>query len=179
MKNNDIHDFTLRIAQASAGELVVITYDIILTDIKEAVSIYTDYLTDENGAGLGMIRSRLEQREQFDRYHKEINHAVRFVRELIAALDYHYVLAYELLQLYIYTDKCLVKAAAEADVGKLNEAAKIIGSLRTAYEVVAKSDKSGPVMKNTQQMTVGLTYGKNSLNEVMIDVNEASRGFRA
>ena len=34
-------------------------------------------------------------------------------------------------------------------------------------------------MSNTQQVYAGLTYGRGSLNEMYVDPNQASRGFRA
>ena len=53
------------------------------------------------------------------------------------------------------------------------------GGLLESFEEVARQDESGPVMENTQQIYAGLTYGKDSLNEVFLQGDENSRGFRA
>jgi flagellar protein FliS len=51
--------------------------------------------------------------------------------------------------------------------------------LKKGFVEVAKQDTRGPVMENTQQVYAGLTYGRNALNEVLVNANESSRGFRA
>ena len=51
--------------------------------------------------------------------------------------------------------------------------------LGKSFAEIAKQDKSAPIMQNSQKVYAGLTYGKNSLNEVFFDKNQASRGFKA
>ena len=55
----------------------------------------------------------------------------------------------------------------------------MIAGLKTAFEKVAESDDSAPLMENTQSVFAGLTYGKGSLNETDLDPNAANRGFLA
>ena len=50
--------------------------------------------------------------------------------------------------------------------------------LKAAFEEVAKQDTSEPLMENTQQVYAGLTYGKGSLNEVLMSRDEYNRGYR-
>ena len=54
---------------------------------------------------------------------------------------------------------------------------EVMGKLKEAFMQVAKEDKSEPVMENTQQIYAGLTYGKDSLNEVLLKGNESNRGY--
>ena len=55
---------------------------------------------------------------------------------------------------------------------------EVMGKLKEAFIKVAKQDNSAPVMKNTQQVYAGLTYGKGSLNEVLLTGNDSNRGYR-
>ena len=55
---------------------------------------------------------------------------------------------------------------------------EVMGKLKEAFQEVAKQDYSAPVMKNTQQVYAGLTYGKGSLNEVLLTGNDSNRGYR-
>ena len=54
-----------------------------------------------------------------------------------------------------------------------------MGGLHESFEKIAQEDTSETVMKNSQQVYAGLTYGKGTLNEVFMNPNEASRGFKA
>ena len=55
--------------------------------------------------------------------------------------------------------------------------AEIFEKLLIGYKKVSEEDTSGPVMKNTQQVYAGLTYGRGTLNEMYVNGNEARRGF--
>jgi len=59
----------------------------------------------------------------------------------------------------------------------LESAVSVLQKLLTGFEGVSKEDTSGPMMRNTQQLYAGLTYGKGTLNETYIDPNDRSRGF--
>jgi len=55
----------------------------------------------------------------------------------------------------------------------------VLKKLLIGFEGVSKEDHSGPMMRNTQQLYAGLTYGKGKLNETYIDLNSRNRGFTA
>ena len=61
----------------------------------------------------------------------------------------------------------------------LDGVAEIFEKLLTGYQKVSEEDTSGPVMKNTQQVYAGLTYGRGTLNEMYVNMNESRRGFMA
>ena len=50
--------------------------------------------------------------------------------------------------------------------------------LGDAFEQLAKTDKSKPIMGNTQQVVAGITYSRSTLNESLMG-NQTSRGFWA
>lgn len=152
--------YSARVTQANNSELVVITYEIIDDSIKEAKELLKK----------GMDRELYEQ---------EIERARKLLNELMGSLDYQYKLSYELLRLYRYADRELAAAFYEKKEEPLDHAERVLSILKAGFVEVAKKDESEPVMKNTQKLYAGLTYGKHSLNEVFVNVNEESRGFRA
>ena len=97
----------------------------------------------------------------------------------MASLDYRYKISYDLLSLYLYTSKQIIRAIVKQNPLTLQSAKVILKKLLTGFEGVSKLDTSGPMMRNTQQLYAGLTYGKGTLNETYVDPGNKSRGFIA
>lgn len=154
-----LQSYTARITQASKSELVVILYDIILEDIKEAKKAGEEGREEILVAGL--------------------KHGQRFLQELMSTLDYSYSIAHDLMNLYIYVNKLLLTSIIKKKDEELDTAAMVLNSLREGFLEVAKEDKGGPIMVNTQQIYAGLTYGKGALNETSLRTDDSNRGFRA
>lgn len=159
MNKEAVQSFTARITQASRSELVVILYEITLAKIEEAEKSYK-----ENNLA------------DFDR---QLKGAQRCVSELMACLNYSYKLSYDLLSLYLYTNKHIITAILKRNPLTLQYAKTILQDLLVGFEEVSKIDNSGPMMRNTQQVYAGLTYGKGTLNETFIDPSNKNRGFIA
>lgn len=159
MNKEAIQCFTARITQASKSELVVILYEMTLAKIEEAERSYRE--------------------NDLSNFDKELKGAQRNVSELMAALDYKYSISYDLLSLYLYTNKHIITAIVKQNPLTLQYAKTILKRLLEGFEEVSKADTSGPMMRNTQQLYAGLTYGKGTLNETFIDPSNKSRGFIA
>ncbi len=159
MNKEAIHSFTARISQASRSEMIVILYEMALTEIGEARQAHS------NG-----------NLADFD---KGLKRAQRCVSELMATLDYRYPIAYELLSLYIYTNRELIRAIYQREVQPLDSPEQVLRKLLIGFEGVSKQDTSGPVMRNSQQLYAGLTYGKGKLNETYLNPGNGNRGFIA
>lgn len=151
--------FSTRITQANKSEIIVISYEIILESLSSA-------------------REGLET-EDWVSFQKDLKRVQKLFHELTGALDFQFPLSFDLMSLYRYCGKCIVEAMYQKDSTKFEVVENIITSLHIAFEEVAKEDKSGPVIKNAQTIYAGLTYGRHSLNEVFVNINEANRGFRA
>ena len=158
MEKEKLQEFTFRVTQASRSELIVIMYDIILTDTQTARAMLAE----------GKIAE----------YEKELKHAARFMNELMGALDYRDAISYELLSLYSFANKALIRAQMQRKAEPLDDVDMVLNKLREAFRVVSEQDISGPVMQNTEQVYAGLTYGRNSLNESLLDAG-SKRGFTA
>jgi len=159
MKKEAIKAFNVRVTQASKSELTVILYEMILTELKEAGEAY--------------------HQGDLTAYDKELKLAQRYVCELQATLNYSYAISYDLLSLYLYVNKCIITAIIRRNPLTLSSAESVMNKLLVGFEGVSKADQSGPVMRNTQQLYAGLTYGRGYLNEVNIDPSNRNRGFIA
>lgn len=159
MNKEAVQSFTARITQASRSELIVILYEITLAKIEDAEKAY--------------------QENNLAEYDRELKGAQKCVSELMACLNYNYKISYDLLSLYLYTSKHIITAIVKQNPLTLQYAKSILQKLLVGFEEVSKIDNSGPMMRNTQQLYAGLTYGKGTLNETSIDPSNKSRGFIA
>lgn len=159
--------YSARVTQANASELVVITYEIIEDCIAEArESLKNGLVQPKGGAAKGVFEQETER-------------ARKLLNELMGSLDFSYEISRELLSLYRYVDRELAAALFQKKEEPLEHAQRVLSILKQGFVGVAKEDSRGPLMENTQKLYAGLTYGRHSLNEVFVNVNESSRGFRA
>ena len=159
MTQEQIQTYTLRVSQASPCELVVIMYDIILDDVKNA-------------------KQAKEQKED-KQYQADLNHAGKFVNELMEALDFSEPIAFRLMSLYIYVNKMLARARVSGKPDSLADVEMVIENLRAGFDGIKNQDTAGPVMQNVQQVYAGLTYGRGTLNETCLNAMDYNRGFNA
>ena len=81
--------------------------------------------------------------------------------------------------LYNYSRRQLALAQATHKKKPISNARNVMNKLYDAFSQIAKEDTSEPIMKNTETVYAGYTYGKNSLNEAAFDGTQSSRGFLA
>lgn len=152
-------EFTARVTQATKSELVVIMYEIILTDIQTAREAYAK--------GDKLV------------YVAEMRNAQKFVLELMNALDFEYEISKQLMSLYIYLNKNIIKSLANYDEERLETIEMIVNKLLDSFRQVSEMDDSEPVMENAETLYAGLTYSKDSLNETAYVSDNMNRGFMA
>lgn len=141
-----------KVANASRGELLCITYEMLIEEISQAVS---------------------QQEEEKKRH---IEKAVRIIHMLAGDLDFEIPLSRELFRIYIYVQGLLVQGTTKE---RLEEALSLIDNLYQGFkEAVQQEESKVPSIKNAQSVYAGLTYGKNyQMEEMTLGQNE--RGFRA
>ncbi|MEE0685216.1 MAG: flagellar protein FliS [Lachnospiraceae bacterium] len=149
MTKEEKNVFSLRIANSSKTELIVITYDIIINYVNAATHAYSV--------------------EDLDLVVFNLQKAKQFLNNLSSCLDFEYGISYELMNLYIYVNNCLVRDIAKRKPESADIIKSVIEKLRASFDVVSVSDTSGKVMKNSERVYVGYTYGRTStLNEVVV-----------
>jgi len=149
MTKEEIRDFSMRIAVSSKTELVVVTYDIIENYIDGAEEAY-------EAGDLDKVVFNLQKAKQF-------------LNNLSSCLDFKYGISRELMSLYIFMNNSLVKDIVKRKPNNAEVIKMLINKLRGSFSEVSTLDHSGKVMRNTEQVYVGYTYGKSSrLNEVYV-----------
>ena len=155
MKDSLKQEFTRRLSQCNSGEMIIIMYDIVFAYMEEAKDAHAE--------------------NSYEEYKAAIKKSQGAIDTLIGALDLKYDLAKDLHKLYVYAKNCLAKAIYQNRIDGLVEAEKILKRLYTSFCEAAKADTSGPIMRNTQQVYAGMTYGRTNLNENCMEDNH--RGF--
>ena len=149
MTKEEKNVFSLRIANSSKTELIVITYDIIDNYLDAATKAYDE--------------------EDLDSLVFNLQKAKQFLNNLSSCLDFEYGISYELMNLYIYMNNCLVRDIAKRNPESADIIKSIIEKLRASFDTISVKDTSGRVMKNSERVYVGYTYGRTStLNEVVV-----------
>ena len=157
MQKEQIQEFTTKITLSNRTGLTVVTYEILFA-----------YLAD--------AKSALDEARWGD-YKQALRQAQKCVSELIVTLDFSYGLATELYQIYMYCKQLIATAIYKRSEEEISECEALMELLYKSFVEVAKTDQSAPLMKNTDQVYAGYTYGRNDVN-VSSDVN-GSRGFFA
>lgn len=149
MTKEEMKNFSMRIAESSKTGLIVITYDVILNYIESASKAYEE--------------------EDLEAVVFNLQKAKQFVNNLSSCLDFKYGISHELMRLYLYVNNCLVKDIIKRNPSHAESIKDVIEKLRESYNEISPLDHSGKVMKNSEQVYVGYTYGRTStLNEVIV-----------
>jgi flagellar protein FliS len=157
MKLEKKKEYKERIIAANRSELIVIMYEMLFSYMED---VYAGIDKDE----------WVEAKEA-------INHAEAVVRRLIDDLDFNYDIAKELFPLYDFVLRRFAVARIKKSAEPVKQAETILRNLYKGMLDMAAEDNSPALMQNREDMYLGLTYGKNSLNEISTGVNK--RGFYA
>lgn len=156
MTKEETSGFSYRIMQASPTELIIILYEMFQVYLRDAISYCKEGKIQEFRASL----------KRGQRVLNELNHS----------LDMQYAISLNFMQIYLFINRTMLKASVSKKTEDLERCMGMIDKLKNAFEQVKDGDRRGPVMKNTQQVYAGLTYGKGTLNESF--GLESNRGFR-
>lgn len=157
MKQEEQKAFAARICQANRSELTVIIFELLISELKEGIGLMEDRAND--------VKACLQK-------------AQRYLTELMNSLDFQYALAGQLFSLYRFWNQELIVGIRNGDKGRVEVLIPMMEELHQSFAQIAKQDSSMPLMENTQKVYAGLTYGKHSLSEVMLDQGNGQRGYR-
>lgn len=159
MDSTMVKDFQTKIVNADRGQLIIISYEMLIAQIEDAI-----------------MQIEKEKETEFSR---SMVKAHRILRELSSNLDFKYDIAKDLMSIYIYINKKFIDASIKCNKEPLDEAKRILAILLNGWKEADKQDSiNKPLIENGQKVYAGLTYGKGTLNEMVYDGN-TSRGFRA
>ena len=146
MKKEQIVDFTRRISQANRSGLVVVMYDIFFTYLDDARAAY--------------------DAADWDAYKEALRRAQRAIDDM----------AKNLYSIYVFCRDSIAKSLYKRDLADAEDACRLMKKLYDGFLHAAEQDHSEPLMKNTQQVYAGYTYGRDNLVETCQD-SDSSRGF--
>ncbi len=150
-------DYVARISAATPLMLTIITYELVLTCINEA----KEAINVDNSI-----------------FSENIKKAQQFNCLLMEALDFEKEISLNLMSLYIYVDKLLVKALFDKNTQPLDEATQIMSKLLEGWQQVNSTiTDTTPVMKQSKQIFAGLTFKNGELEEFVLDSEKG--GFKA
>jgi len=95
---------------------------------------------------------------------------------LISSLNFSYDMAKNLYSIYVFCRDSLAKSMYKRDLTDMEHARRLMEKLYDGFVHAARQDTSEPLMKNTQQVYAGYTYGRDNLVETCQD-SDTSRGF--
>ncbi len=182
LNKEEIKSFTLRVSQSNPTELVVVTYDIILKYIEDAKKTAAK-IREASSSFLGDVHTFLGTSDELIALRGELEAsckgAVRFIADLMSALDMQYEISSSLWRLYEFAQMRIIRAQYSYSEKELADAEDVFLALRSSFDKISKDDKSNSVMQNTQSVFAGLTYSKGKLDEISIDPHQSNRGFLA
>lgn len=156
MNNEKKQIFTRRITQANKSQLTVIIYEILLSYLED---IQTSF---ESG--------------NIDELKHNIKKSRECIHQLRTGLAFDYEPAKSLFSIYCFADKELAKNMFANKNENISELQEMFTKLHDAFEKVSQNDDSKPLMDNIQDVYAGLTYGKNDLNENLVNY-DSKRGY--
>ncbi|MBP3886897.1 MAG: flagellar protein FliS [Cellulosilyticum sp.] len=140
------------IANASRGELLCITYELLLEQIELA-----------------------KESEQIQQRKEHTQKAIKIIHMLVGDLDFSIELSHELFRIYVYVQGLLINAKQN---DKLEEAYRLIHKIYEGYKrISAEEEGKKPSIANAEAIYAGFTYGKQSVNE--FTMGNQNRGFKA
>lgn len=142
-------EYTRRITSANRTGIIVITYEIAL-----------GYLNDSR------VAAKEGKKEDCRR---ELRNASRCIEQLLAALNYDYIISLNLMRIYNYVLECIRRVSYSMDVSGLDEPESILQRLKSSFEEVAKTDTSPAMMSGADEVYDGLTYnakGRTNINTI-------------
>lgn len=148
MTKEEINQFSMRISQSNRTQIVVATYEIIINYLDSA-------------------KKSIDNSDVTDFVHN-VKKARQFVNELQSVLDFRYKISFELMNLYMFANECLLKSEIRREDVNLSTVRDMMVKLRNSFESVSKEDDSKPVMQGREKVYEGLTYGKNGMGTVMV-----------
>lgn len=148
--------FTRRITQANRTQLVVILYEMFLV-----------YLEDAQKA------DAIEDSSEFVR---NLELARECISEMRRSLNFEYDLSKNLFAIYCFADKELASDIFGKKTDNLDALKAIFIKLHDAYATISEQDETGPLMDNIQDVYAGFTYGKEDVNENLVNY-DTERGY--
>ena len=157
MKKELKDQYKTRIIHANRSQLIVILYEMCFSYMEDAKSDY--------------------ENQQWEECKLDLDRVCAVVKRLRDDLNLDYEIAKELYVLYDFSLKELEKCRYKKSLGPMEGVRRVLNNLYAGMKEMERQDDSKPLMRHSEVITAGLTYGKNSLDEISYAAH--TRGFYA
>lgn len=118
------------------------------------------------------------QEEKWEEFKVALRKAQNSIGELMQTLNFSYEISKNLYQIYVFCKDSLAAAMYKRSLTEIENAEKMLRKLYQSFCKVAETDSSAPMMKNTQQVYAGYTYGKGDLVENCQELDKSEASLR-
>ncbi len=152
MTNEEMNVYKMRITQAGVGELNVIMLEMEIQWLKEGMDSYK--------AG------------DIDSYCDELDKASLTQIELMNILNLDNEVSKDVYSVYIYFNKQIINSKIKRQPQELDRVIAMLEKYLDSFKKIAGTDMDGPVMRSSEKVYAGLTYGNGGLVESSIGGTE-------
>ena len=145
MTDEQMNVYKMRITQAGIGEMTLIMLEMEMQWIEEALEAY--------------------DKQDIETFVKCVDKAQSVQVELMNILNMENQVAVDVYSVFAFINKELIRAKIKREPLDLERCIKLLERYHKSFVVVAKTDKGGPVMKQSEKIYAGLTYGSGGLVE--------------
>lgn len=145
MTEEQMNVYKMRITQAGIGEMTLIMLDMEMQWIEEALEAY--------------------DKQDMEEFIKCVDKAQSVQVELMNVLNMKNQIAVDVYSVFAFINKVLIRSKIKREPLDLERCKKLLERYHKSFEAVAKTDKEGPVMEQSEKVYAGLTYGSGGLVE--------------
>jgi len=141
--------YVARISAATPLQLIIINYELIMHNLHVAKEDC--------------------EKEEYDEFERHIRKAQRYLMVLMESLDLTFEVAHELMNLYLYANRMMIKSMFKRQPELVCDACDMLGSLLDSWRMLERAQpKDAPVMDNVEQLIAGMTYRDGKLSEYVL-----------
>lgn len=152
MTDEQMNVYKMRITQAGIGEMSLIMLEMEMQWIDEALEAY-----GKQDIGAFIVCVDKAQSVQV---------------ELMNILNMKNKTAVDVYSVFAYINKELIRAKMKKAPLDIQRCRNLLERYHKSFEAVAKTDKEGPVMRQSEKIYAGLTYGSGGLVESSVGGTE-------
>lgn len=145
MTAEEMNIYKMRISQAGVAELTLIMLEMEMQWIDEAVAAF--------------------EKNNMEEYEDIISKAQSTQVELMNVLNMENTVAVDMYSVFVFINKLLIQSKIKRQPQDLVRCREMLAKFHKSIQAIADTDTGGPVMKQSEKIYAGLTYGEHGLVE--------------
>jgi len=145
MTAEEMDIYKMRISQAGVAELAIVMLEMEMQWIDEAVAAF--------------------EKKNMEEYEDIISKAQSTQVELMNVLNMENTVAVDMYSVFVFINKLLIESKIKRQPQDLVRCREMLAKFHKSIQAIAYTDTGGPVMKQSEKIYAGLTYGEHGLVE--------------